>query len=185
MKIEDIKFSDDRASFIISDIKLYHINALRRTLLVDVPKMAIDKVEIHLWIAGQFREAGEAQRHAPRPERVRREGREERRPEFGRKLRELAMELRRAMEEGDEDRVAELRERIQELRRGAAERRGPPRERPGRGEGAERGERDRPDREARARGETERLRREINDMKKELRALKKLIERLLKEREKD
>ena len=48
MKIEDIKFSDDRASFIISDIELYHINALRRTLLVDVPKMAIDKVEVHL-----------------------------------------------------------------------------------------------------------------------------------------
>ncbi|MHC4600157.1 MAG: hypothetical protein ACYS47_14245 [Planctomycetota bacterium] len=147
-----------------------------------------DKVEILLWIAGQFREAYEVLRHAPRPERGRREGRGEGRPEFGRQLRELAMELRRAMEEGDEERVAELRERIQELRRHAAERRGPPRERPRRGEraeGGERGERERPERDERARGETERLRREINDLRKELESLKKLLKRLLGEKEKD
>ncbi len=48
MKIESVDFSKDKASFIISGVELHHVNALRRTLIVEVPKMAIEKVEIHL-----------------------------------------------------------------------------------------------------------------------------------------
>ena len=48
MKIDRVNISDSRAEIIFSDVEPYLINALRRTLMVDVPKMAIDKVEIHL-----------------------------------------------------------------------------------------------------------------------------------------
>ena len=48
MKIESSDFSGDKASIVISGVDLHHVNALRRALIVDVPKMAIDKVEIHL-----------------------------------------------------------------------------------------------------------------------------------------
>ena len=48
MKIEKLDLSEKRAEMIISDVEPHLINAFRRTLIVDVPKMALDKVEIHL-----------------------------------------------------------------------------------------------------------------------------------------
>lgn len=48
MKIESMNFTDTRAEMIFTDVSPHIINAFRRTLVVDVPKMAIDKVEIHL-----------------------------------------------------------------------------------------------------------------------------------------
>jgi len=48
MKIESTKLSNDRAEIIFSDVEPHLLNAFRRALMVDVPKMAIDKVEIHL-----------------------------------------------------------------------------------------------------------------------------------------
>ncbi|MCK5024298.1 MAG: DNA-directed RNA polymerase subunit D [Thermoplasmata archaeon] len=48
MKIEKINISENRAEVIISNAEVHFLNAFRRTLLIDVPKMAIDKVEIHL-----------------------------------------------------------------------------------------------------------------------------------------
>ncbi len=48
MKIERVTLSDDRGEIIFSDVQPHLLNAFRRALMVDVPKMAIDKVEIHL-----------------------------------------------------------------------------------------------------------------------------------------
>jgi len=48
MKIESFDFSDDKGVFVISNADAHKVNALRRALIVEVPKMAIDKVEIHL-----------------------------------------------------------------------------------------------------------------------------------------
>ncbi len=48
MKIESANLSDNRAEIILSDVEPHLLNAFRRALMVDVPKMAIDKVEIHL-----------------------------------------------------------------------------------------------------------------------------------------
>ena len=48
MKIDKVNITDSKAEIIFSDAEPYLINAFRRTLIVDVPKMAIDKVEIHL-----------------------------------------------------------------------------------------------------------------------------------------
>ena len=48
MKIEKLELSDDKASMILSGVDAHHVNALRRALIVNVPKLAIDKVEIHL-----------------------------------------------------------------------------------------------------------------------------------------
>ena len=48
MKIESTNLSKNRAEIIFSGVEPYLLNAFRRALMVDVPKMAIDKVEIHL-----------------------------------------------------------------------------------------------------------------------------------------
>ncbi len=48
MKIESSDFSGDNARLVLSNTGAHQVNALRRALMVDVPKMAIDKVEIHL-----------------------------------------------------------------------------------------------------------------------------------------
>jgi DNA-directed RNA polymerase subunit D len=48
MKIEVLELTDTKAKFIISDASPPAVNALRRTLISDVPKMAIGTVEFHL-----------------------------------------------------------------------------------------------------------------------------------------
>jgi DNA-directed RNA polymerase subunit D len=48
MKIDIVELDDTKAKFVISDISPAVINALRRTLVADIPKMAIDNVEFHL-----------------------------------------------------------------------------------------------------------------------------------------
>jgi len=48
MKIERVKLSEDKAEIIFSDVEPHLLNAFRRALIADVPKLAIDKVEIHL-----------------------------------------------------------------------------------------------------------------------------------------
>jgi DNA-directed RNA polymerase subunit D len=48
MDIEILELEDTKARFIISDISPAVINAVRRTLVADIPKMAIDNVEFHL-----------------------------------------------------------------------------------------------------------------------------------------
>ena len=48
MDIEMIEMTERKAKFIIKDASPAMANALRRTLLSDIPKMAIDKVEFHL-----------------------------------------------------------------------------------------------------------------------------------------
>lgn len=48
MKIEALELTDTKAKFIISDASPPAVNALRRTLISDVPKMAIGTVEFHL-----------------------------------------------------------------------------------------------------------------------------------------
>lgn len=48
MDIEIIEMTDTKAKFIMKDASPAIANALRRTLLTDIPKMAIDKVEFHL-----------------------------------------------------------------------------------------------------------------------------------------
>lgn len=54
MQIEFLELTDTRASFIISGTSPYFVNSLRRTLIADVPKMAIEDVEFHL---GPIRDA--------------------------------------------------------------------------------------------------------------------------------
>lgn len=48
MKIDIIEMTQTRAQFVISDTNPSFANALRRTIVSDVPKMAIDNVEFHL-----------------------------------------------------------------------------------------------------------------------------------------
>ena len=48
MQIEVVEMEDRRAEFILRDSSPAMANALRRTMLQDIPKMAIDKVEFHL-----------------------------------------------------------------------------------------------------------------------------------------
>ncbi len=48
MQIEIIEMEDDKCKFILKDSSPAMANALRRTMLQDIPKMAIDKVEFHL-----------------------------------------------------------------------------------------------------------------------------------------
>jgi DNA-directed RNA polymerase subunit D len=48
MKIDLIEMTPTRAQFVISDTSPAFANALRRTIVSDVPKMAIDNVEFHL-----------------------------------------------------------------------------------------------------------------------------------------
>ena len=48
MDIEMLELSERKASFILKNSTPGMANALRRTILTDIPKMAIDKVEFHL-----------------------------------------------------------------------------------------------------------------------------------------
>jgi DNA-directed RNA polymerase subunit D len=48
MEIEILELTDTKAKFIISGVSPPTINALRRTLISDVPKMAVENVEFHL-----------------------------------------------------------------------------------------------------------------------------------------
>ncbi len=48
MDIEILEMAERKAKFILKDSSPAMANALRRTLLSDIPKMAIDKVEFHL-----------------------------------------------------------------------------------------------------------------------------------------
>ncbi|MDR0791114.1 MAG: DNA-directed RNA polymerase subunit D [Methanomassiliicoccaceae archaeon] len=48
MDIEIIEMTERKTSFVLKDSTPAMANALRRTILTDIPKMAIDKVEFHL-----------------------------------------------------------------------------------------------------------------------------------------
>ncbi len=48
MKIVKTEFNGRKALLHFSDVESHIINAFRRSLIVDVPKMAIDQIEIHL-----------------------------------------------------------------------------------------------------------------------------------------
>ncbi|MBN1390589.1 MAG: DNA-directed RNA polymerase subunit D [Candidatus Thermoplasmatota archaeon] len=48
MKLVVREITDTRCSFIVDGVKPDIVNALRRTLIADVPKMAIDEVEFHM-----------------------------------------------------------------------------------------------------------------------------------------
>jgi len=48
MKIERVQVTGNKASVIFSEVEPHIINAFRRALIVDTPKMAIDHVEFHL-----------------------------------------------------------------------------------------------------------------------------------------
>jgi DNA-directed RNA polymerase subunit D len=48
MELEILELTDTKAKFIISGVSPPTVNALRRTLISDVPKMAIENVEFHL-----------------------------------------------------------------------------------------------------------------------------------------
>ena len=48
MKIDRAEITGNKATIIFSDVEPHLINALRRSLIVDIPKMAIDQIEIHL-----------------------------------------------------------------------------------------------------------------------------------------
>lgn len=48
MDVDIVEIEDTKAKLIISDVSPSLVNALRRTLLSDIPKMAIDNVEFHL-----------------------------------------------------------------------------------------------------------------------------------------
>jgi DNA-directed RNA polymerase subunit D len=48
MKIDVIEMTPTKAEFVITDTNPSFANALRRTIISDVPKMAIDNVEFHL-----------------------------------------------------------------------------------------------------------------------------------------
>lgn len=48
MELEFREMGEDRAVFVLSGTNPAFVNALRRTLLVDLPKMAIEDVEFHL-----------------------------------------------------------------------------------------------------------------------------------------
>jgi DNA-directed RNA polymerase subunit D len=48
MKLEVLELTDTSAKLVISDVAPSFVNAIRRTLLSDIPKMAIENVEFHL-----------------------------------------------------------------------------------------------------------------------------------------
>jgi DNA-directed RNA polymerase subunit D len=48
MDLKIIDLTDTHARFVVSGIRPDMANALRRTLMTDVPKMAIETVEFHL-----------------------------------------------------------------------------------------------------------------------------------------
>jgi DNA-directed RNA polymerase subunit D len=48
MKITFKELTDESCTFVIEGTHPYFVNSLRRTLMVDIPKMAIDDVEFHL-----------------------------------------------------------------------------------------------------------------------------------------
>ncbi|UCG67954.1 MAG: DNA-directed RNA polymerase subunit D [Thermoplasmata archaeon] len=48
MELEILELTDTQAKFIISGVSAPTVNALRRTLVADIPKMAIENVEFHL-----------------------------------------------------------------------------------------------------------------------------------------
>jgi DNA-directed RNA polymerase subunit D len=48
MKIDVIEMTPNKAQFVITDTNPSFANALRRTIVADVPKMALDNVEFHL-----------------------------------------------------------------------------------------------------------------------------------------
>jgi DNA-directed RNA polymerase subunit D len=48
MKIEKAKVTGNKATIVFSDVEPFMINAFRRALITDTPKMAIDNIEIHL-----------------------------------------------------------------------------------------------------------------------------------------
>lgn len=48
MKIDIIEMTPTKAQFAITDTNPVFANALRRTIISDVPKMALDNVEFHL-----------------------------------------------------------------------------------------------------------------------------------------
>ena len=48
MKIERTEISGRKATILFSEVEPHIINAFRRSLIIDVPKMAIDQIEIHL-----------------------------------------------------------------------------------------------------------------------------------------
>jgi DNA-directed RNA polymerase subunit D len=48
MELEILELTDTKACFVISGVPSSVVNAIRRTLLSDVPKMAIETVEFHL-----------------------------------------------------------------------------------------------------------------------------------------
>jgi len=52
--LEFVELSDTKATFVVTGTSPYFVNALRRTLIADVPKMAIEDVEFHL---GPIRDA--------------------------------------------------------------------------------------------------------------------------------
>jgi DNA-directed RNA polymerase subunit D len=54
LQLEFLELSDTRATMLISGTSPFFVNALRRTLIADVPKMAIEDVEFHL---GPIRDA--------------------------------------------------------------------------------------------------------------------------------
>ena len=47
MKLEILELSDRKAKFILSEVTPAFANALRRAMLSDIPKMAIDYVDIY------------------------------------------------------------------------------------------------------------------------------------------
>lgn len=54
MQLELLELSDTKISFVLSGSSPYFVNSLRRALITDVPKMAIEDVEFHL---GPIRDA--------------------------------------------------------------------------------------------------------------------------------
>jgi len=54
IQLEFLELSDTKATFLVTGTMPYFVNALRRTLIADVPKMAIEDVEFHL---GPIRDA--------------------------------------------------------------------------------------------------------------------------------
>lgn len=48
MRLEILELTDTKMKFIVSDVTPSFVNSLRRTLIADIPKMAIEDVEFHL-----------------------------------------------------------------------------------------------------------------------------------------
>ncbi len=47
MKLEILQLSDRKAKFVLSEVSPAFANGLRRSMVADVPKMAIDYVDIY------------------------------------------------------------------------------------------------------------------------------------------